>query len=71
MELRVCKIESRVWEGELKEREVEGWLGSRRWSVEAERSGDREEKKSLKEKREDEREGKAKRIFDVARMEVM
>lgn len=52
-----------------REREREG-LGIKRCSFEDERSGEREEKKSLKEKREEERGGKERRVLAKARREL-
>lgn len=58
MEFNVAERESRVWERRLKQREgVERWRGR----TAAERSGESEEKKSLKAEREAESGGKRRR----------
>lgn len=68
--MRVCERDWRVEAESLNERESEG-LGTKRLGLEDERKGESEEKKSLKLKRDDEREGKVRRIFVDARRELM
>lgn len=68
--MRVCERDWRVEVESLNERVREG-LGTKRWSLEDERRGESEEKNSLKQKREDERGGKVRRILVDVRSELM
>lgn len=54
-------------EASLKEREE---VGTKRCSLEEERRGEREEKKNLKEKREEDRGGKERTVFEEERREL-